>query len=460
MSGREIVNANSGLEQIRSALEQSALVAIRQELTDQNILDACHACKHVWRDRLFNPIVTTLHYIQQALQRESSFAATWQDLWVPVAAACPDYLSRSDPSALTHARSRLPQGVLENLAKDSCRRARELAPMLWHKLRLVGVDSCTLSMPADKTLFKHFGVHKARSTTVRYPLATVATLLEIGSSLVLDYRFGPFDPGEISTVAPLLSSLKKGDLLLADRHFSNAPFLIQVRMTGADFLMRKNAKLRVDRLPVMERLGRNDFITEIPISKPARKSYPDLPQTVRARVFKSYWKSPDGRRVQEWFVTSLEDNRRFKKSTLARLYHGRWRLEISYLEFKQTFHADVLRSKTVKNVYKEFAAHILAYQIVRLLMAKAARLHHKKPTHISTVNATRWILGFSHAMAILPTSSLPRVYLTLLEAIAFSDIDIRPGRMDPRAIARERKHYPRLRGSRQDWRNQQLRRVS
>jgi hypothetical protein len=460
MSGKQIVHTGVALEEIRTALQQAPLTAIRQELGDQSILDACHAYKYVWRNRLFNPVVTVFHFIQQALQRELSFAATWQQLCVPVAATCPEHLCKIDPSALTHARSRLPRKVLESLARDSCSRARELPPSTWRGMRLVGLDTSTLSMPAAEPLFRHFGTHKARSTTVRYPLATMASLLEIGSSALLDYRFGPFDPGEMSTARPLLTSLQKGHLLLADRHFSNAPFIMRVAATGADFLMRKNARLRVDCLPVIKRLGRDDFITQLTISPPARKNHLDLPDTIRVRIFRAYWKSPDGRRVQEWFVTSLEDSGRFKKTTLARLYHERWRLETSYLEFKQTFHADVLRSKTLKNVYKEFAAHILAYQIVRLLMAKAAGLHHKKPTQLSTVNATRWILAFSSAMAVLPVRSLPRIYGVLLEAIVSSMIDVRPGRMDPRAIARERKHYTRLRGSRQQWRDQQVRKVS
>jgi len=456
MSARRIVHTNVTLEEIRAALEEAPLAAIRQELTDRNIIDACDQCRHNWRNRLYNPIVTVLHFIAQALQRELSFAATWQELWAPVAALYPQaFPSKWDPSALTHARGRLPQGVLTILAEESCRRARQLPPPLWRKLRLVALDASALSMPREKHLFDHFGAHKARSTTVRYPLATFASLLEVGSSLVLDYRFGPFDPGELSTAGPLLSSLGKGDLLLADRHFSNAPFLIQARMTGADFLMRKNARLRVDRLPVIKRLGRQDFITEIPISKPVRKKYPHLPPAIRARVFRSYWKAPGGRRISEWFVTSLEENR-FKKSTLARLYSRRWRAETSFLEFKQTFHADVLRSKTVANVRKEFAAHLLAYQLVRLLMAHAARRCRRKPTGISTVNAARWIMGFSRVMATLPAARLPRAYAVLLEVIVSSQIDIRPGRTEPRSLTREWKHYPHLRTSRSDWRTERL----
>jgi hypothetical protein len=457
MPAERIVHVNVTLEEIRAALQESPLAAIRQELTDQNILDACDLCKHRWRDRLYNPIVTVFHFIAQALQRELSFAATWQQLWTPVAAAYPEALSYEfDPSALTHARGRLPQGVLEILAADACRRAGELPAPRWKKLRLLALDASALSMPRETRLFDHFGIHRARSTMVRYPLATFVSLLETGSSLVLDYRFGPFDPGETATAAPLLANLKKGDLMLADRHFSNAPFIIRLRQREADFLMRKNARLKVDNLPMIKRIARNDFITELSISKPARKNHPDLPPTVRARVFKAAWKSPDGRKVSEWFVTSLEDAGRFKRSALARLYHERWRAETSYLEFKQTFHADVLRSKTLKNIYKEFAAHILGYQLVRLLMAHAARRSHKKPTLLSTINAARWIMDFSRAMAVLPAAKLPRLYLALLDAIASSRIDVRPGRTEPRARSRESKHYPRLRISRQKWRAEQL----
>jgi len=96
-----------------------------------------------------------------------------------------------------------------------------------------------------------------------------------------------------------------------------------------------------------------------------------------------------------------------KRRTLAKLYHERWRIETSYLEFKQTFHADVLRSKTVANVEKEFAAHVLAYQLVRGLIVAAAARHGRKPTEISLLDAARLVVRFSHHMAAAPAAALP-----------------------------------------------------
>ncbi len=452
-----IVNRGAKLEQVRRVIREAPLVALRRQLTDREILEACRACGHVFRRRRYDPVVTVFHFLVQAVQREESFAATWQELWTPLAAACPELaLARSDLSGLTHARHRLPQAVMERLACQACAESRRVPAERWRTFRLYALDGSTVSMPREAALFDHFGAHRARTTTVRYPLATFAVLLRVDPCLIRDYRVGPFDPGEDKTCRPLLAHLGPGDLLLADRGFAGSPTFARIKARGADFLMRKNARLIVERLPVVERLGCDDFITDIPTSKPALKSDPSLPKTVRVRLFKARWTTPAGETLTEWFVTSLHDARRFKKRTLAKLYHQRWRIEISYLEFKQVFHADVLRSKTVDNIYKEFAAHVLGYQLVRRVICAAARKHRKKPTEISFLNAARWVIAFSHRMAAAATLRLPFLYDRLLDAVASTPVDIRPGRLEPRALTREWKHYPHLRTSRTQWRQQRL----
>jgi hypothetical protein len=451
-----IVNRQATAEEIRTMLRESPLAALREMLPDGKILAACRDCGHTFRQRICDPVVTVMHYLAQAVQREHSFAATWQELWAPVAADLPEVACAApDHSAFTHARGRLPGAVMHTLAADAVRDTADLADR-WRGFRLRALDGTTLSMPRQAALFTHFGAHRARSTTVRYPLARFCSLLAIGVSMIVDYRFGPFTLSEEAMARPLLDALGPGDLLLADRLFSGSPTLARLAARGTDFLMRKNARLIVERLPVVKRLGKYDFITDLPVSKKARKLDPMLPETVRVRLFLATWKTPSGETITEWFVTSLADARKFKKKTLAKLYHERWRIETSYLEFKQTFHADVLRSKTVANVEKEFAAHVLAYQLVRRLMAAAARKHHVKATEISLLNAARAVVRFSHHMAAAPTWTLPIYYDRLLDAIAACRIDARPGRLEPRALTREWKHYSHLRLSRSEWRKQRL----
>lgn len=442
-------------ERIFRALREAPLSALREMLPDREILRACAEAGHEFRRRLYDPVVTAFHMLLQAIQREESFAATWQEVWSLVAGELGMAGRRFNSSALSQARTRFPGAVLDTLVRGACDVDEERFSR-WRRMRLLALDSTTVSMPREQALFAHFGAHKARTTTVRYPLATFCSLLAVGTSLIVDHRFGRFDPGEVATATPLLVNLGPGDLLLADRSFAGSPTFARLSATGADFLMRKNARLIVGRLPVLRRLGRDDFVTEITMSQPARKLDPSLPEKVRLRIFSAKWTTPAGEKIDEWYVTSLLDPKRFKKRTLARLYHERWRIETSYEEFKLLFHADVLRSKTPDNVLKEMAAHVLAYQLVRRLIVAAAKKHDKKPTGISFLHAARWVLSFSARMSVAAAWRLPAMYARLLDAVASTEIDVRPGRLEPRALTREWKHYPHLRISRSDWRKQRL----
>lgn len=464
---RRIDGTEAGLEEIRAALREASLTAFRDMLPDEKILEACRSCGHEYRERLYGPVVTVFHFLLQAVQREESFAGTWQEMWTPLAAEYPELAShRFDSGALAHARARLPREVLEFLAEDACDGSAALATggsaaeqqafSVWRGFRLCALDGTMVSMPREDELVRHFGLHRTRHGEVRYPLARFVSLLNLGQCTIIDSRFGPHGKAETVMARPLIDRLGRGELVLLDRGLTGSPTMARILARGAEFLGRKNARLRVDKVKKVDRLARDDFIVEIPVSKPARKEDPSLPKTVRVRLFKARWKSPSGERLSEWFVTSLADRRRFKKHALAKLYHERWQIETSYEEFKVMFHSDVLRSKTVENVYKEFTSHVLAYQLTRKLMAAAAAKHGKKPARLSFLNAARWVMNYSHRMAAAPMWKLRAMYEALLDSIASSEIEVRPGRIEPRALTREWKHYPHLRMTRSEWRRRRL----
>ena len=452
-----IVHREVSLEEIRTRLRESPLAAVRGLLPDRVILDACRERGYEWRERLYGPVVTVLHFLAQAIQREESFAATWQEMWTPLAAEFPGVAEAGpEQSALTHARGRFPKEVMVTLAEWAC---RDAPAATWKGLRLKAIDGTTVSMPREPALLRHFGRHNTKHGKTRYPLARFVSLLDLGACTILGYGFGPHRRGEATYAAPLTARLSSGDLVLIDRGLTGSPTLARIRARGAECLGRKNARLKVDKVKTVRWLGREDWIVDLPVSKSARKKDASLPETVTVRLFKATWRAPTGERVTEWFVTSLFDARIYTRRKLAKLYYERWRIETSYLEFKQTFGADVLRSKTADNIYKEVAAHVLAYQLVRRLMAAAAAKYGKKPTEISFLNAARWTMSFSHLMSSARTRDMPLFYERLLAAIASSGVDVRPGRIEPRAVARERKHYPRLRQSRAAWRRKRLRKA-
>ena len=117
----------------------------------------------------------------------------------------------------------------------------------------------------------------------------------------------------------------------------------------------------------------------------------------------------------------------------------------------------MLRSKTVDTVLKELTAHVLAYQLIRRLMVAAAEKHGIKPTQISFLNTVRWVEQFSQRMAAAPAWKLSILYDRLLDSIATTPVDVRPGRLEPRVLSRETHRYPWRTLPRHKWRQQQLR---
>ena len=58
---------------------------------------------------------------------------------------------------------------------------------------------------------------------------------------------------------------------------------------------------------------------------------------------------------------------------LAGLYRARWHAELDIRSIKQRMRMDVLRCKTPAMVRKEIWAHLLVYNLIRGVMAEAAR---------------------------------------------------------------------------------------
>ncbi|NBB95345.1 MAG: hypothetical protein GVY16_06350 [Planctomycetes bacterium] len=89
-----------------------------------------------------------------------------------------------------------------------------------------------------------------------------------------------------------------------------------------------------------------------------------------------------------------------------------------------------------------------------MIMLEAAIEHGKDPMRLSFVAAVRAILSFAPILATAPPWTLPDIYDAMLRQIAASQVPLRPGRHEPRAVRHEPQHYPNLRITRTEWRRQ------
>ena len=153
-----------------------------------------------------------------------------------------------------------------------------------------------------------------------------------------------------------------------------------------------------------------------------------------------------------WLVTSLLDARRHPAEMIREFYRGRWSVETTIGEVKHPLSADVLRSKTPDGAYKEMTAKVMAFNLIRCVMLKAAPRRQAEPDRLSFSNARRLVVAYSLRMSAAPIFLLQSLYREMLDAVASVLVPHRPGRVEPRAVRRERKHYERLKIPRRVWR--------
>ena len=143
-------------------------------------------------------------------------------------------------------------------------------------------------------------------------------------------------------------------------------------------------------------------------------------------------------------VTTLLDPLLAPVQSLGALYKMRWNIEVDFRTIKATLEMDVLRCKSQPMVDKEIAVYILAYNLVRWAMAKAALLADILPRTLSFVGAKRLLGSFADQLRRTTGDQVRSLIATVTAGIATLRLPHRPDRVEPRAKKRRPKKLPLL----------------
>jgi hypothetical protein len=147
-------------------------------------------------------------------------------------------------------------------------------------------------------------------------------------------------------------------------------------------------------------------------------------------------------------ATTLLDAEEIGKDALGQLYRARWTAELDLRSLKRNTQMDVLRCKTPELVRKEIWTHILAYHLIRTVLAQPASRHGIQPLSISFKGAAQPLEAFQPVIGLRGERDFPfrrDLYQQLLDAIASHRVADRPDRYEPRLRKRGPKHYGFLR---------------
>lgn len=314
----------------------------------------------------------------------------------------------------------------------------------WRGLNLYGLDGTTVRIPDSRENRKHFG---GQTTGGRgnsgYPLVRVVALMVLRSHLLLAARFGPYRLSERKQGRDLLALVPDDSLVLADRGFLYARDLWPLQTNGANrhwlSRARKNSHWRV-----LKRMRPGDLLVEVLVNHAARQQEPSLPERWRMRAIRYHRR---GFR-QQTLLTSLLDARQYPAAEIIALYHERWEIELGFDEVKTEMleREETIRSRKPEGVAQEIWGLLLAYNLVRLEMERAAKVAGVPPTRLSFVACLRVIKISLLRFVFGSPGKLPqRVEAMRRELAEYVLPERRTARLYPRAVKMKMSNYPRKR---------------
>jgi len=436
---------------LRSQLAQSRGLPFLDHLSRSRVEAACRVQGHPWRERVYTPWITLGIFLSQVLSDDHS---------------CDDAVDRfqkfrydrnltavsADTSSYCEARQRLPEGVFWDLVRQTGRSIHQQARTSWlFQGRAVKIaDGSTVSMPDTPENQAAYPQAKTQKPGVGFPIARILVVFSLAVGTVLEAAIGPY-PGkqtsELALLRLIIEQFQPGDIFLADRFFCSYWVIAALRARGVDVVVRlhqcRSADFRRGR-----RLGIQDHLViwKKPKQFPDwmnRDEYTAMPDQITIREFRVRVLDKTKRVRSLVVVTTLLDGETYRVKDLGNLFRQRWHAELDLRSLKSEMRMDVLRTKSPEMVRKEIAAHLLAYNLIRGIMAEAARVERIKPRRLSFKGSLHTVRAFEQGHLYDPSrikADLPR----LLELVAQKRLDDRPDRYEPRAVKRRPKPHPLL----------------
>ncbi len=186
-------------------------------------------------------------------------------------------------------------------------------------------------------------------------------------------------------------------------------------------------------------MGKGDHIVEWPkpgiIRKLDWQTFKTLPACLTIRETHVRVQQPGFRSQDIIVVSTLFDAEKYTKEDIEELYRARWNVELDFRSLKITLQMDILRCKTPELVRKEIWTHVLAYNLIRTIIAQAASEHDAQPRSISFKGAVQTLEAFQPLIATQGDrdgAHRLQLYQQLLAAVATHRVADRPDRFEPR----------------------------
>jgi Transposase DDE domain len=412
-------------------IHQAGAVDFFNLLTGPELLEMTEEHLPEHRERLYPPTVTLSMFMKQSLALDRSCQRA-VDAWAGQRVAEGLSVQSIRTGGYCRARARLPLEMIVALTRETGRLLSAQAPRGWRwRGRCVKLaDGTGISMPDTEENQARYPQPRSQAPGVGFPMAGLVGIVCLSTGALLEAAIGAHaskGQSEQDLFRSLHGTLRAGDILLADALYCSYFQIATLQAGGVDVLFEQHGS-RITDFRRGHSLGKRDHAVHW--SKPTMR--PEWMSVEQYRAFPAQILMREAKVDGQVLVTTMHNARAVPKSELSALYARRWHIELDIRNIKTTLGMEVLRCLTPAMVEKELWVCLLAYNLIRLLMAQAA--------HTAAVHPRE--LSFKHTVQMW--SSWPRGAepSELLRLIAQRPVGNRPGRMEPRVRKRRPKSFP------------------
>jgi hypothetical protein len=408
-------------------------------LTGSALFDKVESVLPQHRERRYPPTETLSIFLAQALSADRSCQKAVNEAAIR-RLALGLTAGSTNTGGYCRARERVPTEMVNTLARYVGQSVSAQAAPGWHwrgrPVRLV--DGTTLTMPDTPANQAAYPQARSQKPGLGFPLCRMVGVVCLGSGTLLNAAIGRYQGkggDEQSLLRSMLETLECGDVLVGDALYATYFLLCALRERGVDAVFEQHgARQRTTEFRCGQRLGPRDHL--IVLHKPTMKpdwmsaaAYAQAPATLTVRELRTGGKT---------LVTTLLCPKHTDKAALKALYRSRWHVELDLRNIKTTLGMERLSCQTPAMAIKEIWVYLLAYNLIRLLMAQAASLTDQLPRQLSFKHAVQiWIAWTQYTHQIDYDEKLYSLFVLIAE----QHVGERPGRTEPRALKQRPRPY-------------------
>ena len=425
--------------------------------------------------RVLTPLIVLWGFVYQRLQAEHSCDAYVSHLHSGAA----DKLDQADPheqplsqrlasestAGYAQGRQRLPIRLLQEASRLAAGHAQTVSGDRgrWRGKAVRLLDGTTFLLPLMGDLAASYGQAQTKAGPSNWAKARAVVACDWFSQAVMGIAEGAYSLGESKLVLPLLQQDEEnGALYVGDRNFGI--YRVVQAIVGTDH----HALFRMKNDRANSLLKRQSEATTLQSGEwclvewtPTRhdQCFPELTApTIPGRLLYLRIERDGFRSFDLYLFTTLLDEEQYPIEALFELYAQRWQVEIHFRHIKTTLELDFFDVRSADMFRKELAAGVLTYNLICVLITRAAQKAKLLPRELSFKQCMRRIHSFLTHGVPAWVHQKGDVTNYLLDRLARCKLPRQPNKVrhEPRAIRYKPRPYAALRGSREDARQKNL----